>query len=124
MSDVLNFSNGVRTFLNQKLPLPVAYKLNKINNSAEKEIEFYREKFSEIIQKYGKKDESGNFVFSEDGEQILIKDDELAECNKEIKELLDLNVEIENFNLKIEDFGENVECTAEEIGNISAFFND
>ena len=51
----------------------------------------------------------------------MIQDDLIPECNKALEELMDLQVEIDNYNLKIEDFGENIECTATEIDAIAPF---
>jgi len=124
MSQILSFRQHVGSFLDQKLTLPVAYKLTKINNAVEKEAEFYQEKFNEIVDKYSKKDENGNVVFSEDGEQIMIQDDLIPECNQALEELMDLEVEINDFNLKIEDFGDGITCTATEIEAISPFLNE
>ena len=123
MAQILSFRQNIGMFLSQKLPLPVAYKLNKMNSAAEKEAEFYQEKFNEIVDKYGRTDEDGNLVFSEDGEQIMIKEDSIAECNEALEELMDLEVEIENFGLTIDDFGDNIECTATEIDAIVPFLN-
>ena len=121
MAQILTFRQHIGTFTGQKLPLPVAYKLNKINNATEKEVEFYQEKFNEIVEKYAKRNDEGKYVFSEDGEQIMIQDDKIPECNQALEELMDLVVEVETYGLKIEDFGENIECTAEEIDAISPF---
>lgn len=123
MSQILNLRQNIGFFLSQKLPLPVAYKLNKINNAADKEADFYQEKFNEIVEKYAKKDEEGNIVFSEDGEQIMIKDDLIAECNDALEELMDLEVEIDNLGLTIDAFGDNIECTATEIDAIVPFLD-
>lgn len=123
MSQVLNLRQNIGFFLSQKLPLPVAYKLNKINNAASKEADFYQEKFNEIVEKYAKKDENGNLVFSEDGEQIIIKEDLVGECNDALEELMDLEVEIDNLGLTIDAFGDNIECTATEIDAIVPFLD-
>lgn len=124
MSQILAFRQHVGLFLNQKLTLPVAYKLTKINNAVEKEAEFYQEKFNEIVDKYSKKDENGNVVFSEDGEQIMIQDDLIPECNQALEELMELEIEIDTFNLKIEDFGDNIECTPTDIDAIAPFLSE
>lgn len=124
MTQVLEFRRGVGSFLNQKLPLPVAYKLNKINTAAGKETEFYQEKFQEIIQKYGKKDDDGNLVFSEDGEQIMIEDGKIPECNEALDELMSLEVKINTYGLKIENFGDNLECTPEELEALMPFLEE
>lgn len=123
MSQILSLRQNIGFFLSQKLPLPVAYKLNKINSAAAKEADFYQEKFSEIVEKYAKKDEAGNLVFSEDGEQIMIKDDLVTECNEALEELMNLEVEIDNLGLTIDAFGENIECTAAEIDAIVPFLS-
>lgn len=123
MSQILSLRQNIGFFLSQKLPLPVAYKLNKINNAASKEADFYQEKFSEIVEKYAKKDEEGNLVFSEDGEQIMIKDDLISECNEALEELMNLEVEIDNLGLTIDAFGENIECTATQIDAIVPFLD-
>lgn len=123
MSQILSLRQNIGFFLSQKLPLPVAYKLNKINNAASKEADFYQEKFSEIVEKYAKKDEEGNLVFSEDGEQIMIKDDLISECNEALEELMNLEVEIDNLGLTIDAFGDNIECTATEIDAIVPFLD-
>lgn len=121
MSDVLALRQQIGFFLNQKLPLPVAYKLNKMNQAAIKEGEFYQEKFNEIVDKYAKTDEEGNIVFSEDGDQIMIKEELIGECNEALEELMNLEIEVETYGLKIDDFGDNIQCTAEEIEAITPF---
>ena len=121
MSDVLALRQQIGFFLNQKLPLPVAYKLNKMNQAAIKEGEFYQEKFNEIVDKYAKTDEEGNIVFSEDGEQIMIKEELIGECNEALEELMNLEIEVETYGLKIDDFGDSIQCTAEEIEATNPF---
>lgn len=121
MSDVLALRQQIGFFLNQKLPLPVAYKLNKMNQAAIKEGEFYQEKFNEIVDKYAKTDEEGNIVFSEDGDQIMIKEELIGECNEALEELMNLEIEVETYGLKIDDFGDSIQCTAEEIEAITPF---
>lgn len=121
MSDVLALRQQIGFFLNQKLPLPVAYKLNKMNQAAIKEGEFYQEKFNEIVDKYAKTDEEGNIIFSEDGDQIMIKEELIGECNEALEELMNLEIEVETYGLKIDDFGDSIQCTAEEIEAITPF---
>ena len=60
-------------------------------------------------------------VFSEDGDQIMIKDDMIDECNKALLDLQELEVEIENYNLTIEDLGDNIECTPDQLDALMPF---
>ena len=87
----------------------------------EKEGEFYTEKFQEIVDTYAKKDEEGQLVFSDDGNQILIKDGMVDECDKALEDLQSLEVQIENYGLTLEDLGENIECTPDELEALMPF---
>ena len=123
MDQLINFRNSNNFFGQQNLPLKVAYKLNKIKQAVDKEGDFYSEKFQEIINNYAKKDEEGNLVFSEDGEQIMIQDGKIEECNKALEDLQNLEVEIDNYNLTIDDFGEDLTCTPDELETLMPFLN-
>jgi len=121
MDQIIDFRNNGNIFSEVHLPLKVAYKLNKIRKAVDKEGDFYAEKFQEIVNKYAKTDENGEVIFSDDGEQIMIKDGMIDECNKELTELQELSVEIETYGLKIDDFGEDIECTPDELAAIMPF---
>ena len=121
MEQIIDFRNSEDAFSNMNLPLKAAYKLNKIRKAVEKEGDFYGEKFQEILDKYAKKDENGELVFSDDGSQIMIKDDMIEDCNKELSDLQTLEVQIENYNLTIEDFGEGIECTPDDLETLMPF---
>ena len=122
MEQLIDFRNN-NFFADTTLPLKGAYKLNKIKKSVEKENEFYIEKFQEIINTYAKKNENGELVFSDDGNQIIIKDGMVEECNKALNELQELTVEIENYGLKIEDLGETITCTPDELEALMPFLD-
>ena len=121
MEQVIAFRNNNEFFSSANLPLKGAYKLNKIRKAVDKEAEFYSEKFQQILEDYAKKDEEGNLVFSEDGNQIMIQDDKIIECNKALEDLQSLEVEIDTFNLTIEDLGEGIECTPDQLDALMPF---
>lgn len=121
MDQIIDFRNSGDFFDGTNLPLKAAYKLNKIRKAVEKEGEFYSEKFQEILNNYAKKDEKGELVFSEDGDQIMIKDDMIDECNKALTDLQNLEVQIENYGLSIDDFGEDLECTPDQLSALMPF---
>ena len=60
-------------------------------------------------------------VFSEDGNQILIKDGMVDECNKALEDLQSLEVQIETYGLTLDDLGENLECTPDELEALMPF---
>ena len=113
MDQIIAFRNNGDFFSDVSLPLKGAYKLNKIKKAVEKEGEFYTEKFQEIVDKYARKDDDGN--------QILIKDGMVDECNKALEDLQELEVEIDNFGLTLNDLGDDVECTPDELDALMPF---
>ena len=121
MDQIIAFRNNGDFFSNTTLPLKGAYKLNKIKKAVEKEGEFYTEKFQEIVEQYAKHDENGQLVFSDDGNQILIKDGMVDECNKALEDLQSLEVQVETYGLSLDDLGENLECTPEELEALMPF---
>ncbi len=121
MDQIIAFRNNGDFFAETTLPLKGAYKLNKIKKAVETEGEYYREKFQEIVNKYAKKDENGQLVFSEDGNQIIIKDGMVDECNQALEDLQNLEVQIENYGLSLADLGEDVECTPDELEALMPF---
>lgn len=123
MEQVINFRSNTDFFSNTNLPLKGAYKLNKIRKQVEKESEFYGEKFQEIVDKYAKKNEDGTLMFSEDGGQIMIQDDKIIECNKELEDLQNLPIEIDTYNLNLEDLGDDLECTPDQLEVLMPFID-
>lgn len=123
MEQIIDFRNNISFFADASLPLKGAYKINKIRKDVDKEAEFYSEKFQEILDKYSKKDENGNMVFSEEGDQIMINDGMVDECNEALTSLQNLEVEINNYNLTIDDLGEDMQCTPDELEALMPFMN-
>ena len=123
MDQIIAFRNTGDIFADYKLPLKVAYKLNKLKKAVEVEGEFYSNKFQEIVDTYAKKDDNGQIVFSDDGNQIMIQDGKIEECNQALEDLQALTVEIDNCNLTIDDFGDDIECTPEDLEALMPFLN-
>ena len=123
MDQIIAFRNAGDIFGDYKLPLKVAYKLNKLKKAIEVEGEFYSNKFQEIVDTYAKKDDNGQIVFSDDGNQIMIQDGKVEECNQALEDLQALTVEIDNCNLTIDDFGDDIECTPEDLEALMPFLN-
>ena len=123
MDQIIAFRNAGDIFGDYKLPLKVAYKLNKLKKAVEVEGEFYSNKFQEIVDTYAKKDDNGQIVFSDDGNQIMIQDGKVEECNQALNDLQTLTVEIDNCNLTIDDFGDDIQCTPEDLEALMPFLN-
>lgn len=124
MEQLMDFRNSDDFFGTTVIPLKGAYKINKIKKTVEQEAEFYSTKFQEIVDKYAQKDEEGQVKFSEDGNQILIQEDKIAECNQALEDLQNMTVEIDNLNLTLADLGDNLQCTPEQLEVLMPFMNE
>lgn len=78
--------------MNQRLPIKVSYKFIKFFSQLENEAKFFNTTLQQIIEEYGKKDEKGNFILTEDGQGVKIQDDKFNECMEKINELNNLEV--------------------------------
>ena len=103
----------------QKLPIRTAYNLSKIFARAREELEFYQQKLKEIITQYGEKDENGNLIFLEN-ENISIPKDKIKECQKEITDLQNLELEIPNYSIPLDSL-EAIKISLDEISVLLPF---
>lgn len=104
----------------QKVPFKTAYKLTLLMQEIEKHINFYQEKFRELIMEYSKKDEEGNPVPTADGQGVQLTEETTTEAYQKLAELRDLDVELPDTKFSVDDFG-NVEISADEMIMIMPF---
>lgn len=85
----------VRNLLvDQKLPIKVSYKFTRFFNELEVETKFFNDTLQKLIEEYGKKDEDGNYIYTDDKQGIKIQDDKFQECMDKIDELNKLEVNL------------------------------
>lgn len=77
---------------NDKLPISVGYKIMKALKSTEDDEVFYQNKMNEIINKYAEKSPDGQIIRSK-GRNVILQKSKINECNAEIKELEETEVE-------------------------------
>lgn len=115
MSEIIDFLNIYPEIKNNKIKIQTAYKLSKCIDFCEQEGKFYTTKLSEILEKYGEKDEHGAFCQDPETKGILVNSTNKNICEKELNELLNLEVsfdekllidikELENFELNMDLF--------------------
>lgn len=80
--------------VDQKLPIKVSYKFTKFFNELELEVKFFNETLQRLIEEYGKRDENGDFIYTDDKQGIKIQDDKFQECMDRISELNNLEVNL------------------------------
>lgn len=102
MYQVLELQTLYASIADIKLPLKTTYKFTRLMRRAEEEISFYQEKFREIIEEYGVK-ENGQYKMLSDGASIAIVPGKEVECNQKLTELRNLEVQIDNIKFSIEE---------------------
>ena len=99
---ILNDAMTIGAISNKELPIKVSYALAKNISKLEKELEIYNKEREKLIEKYSVKDKNNKTVIDENN-QIQIKDECLEDWNKDIKELQDIEVEIDIHKFKLEE---------------------
>ena len=103
----------------QKLPVKTAYNLSKIFSRAYEELKFYQEKLQEILNQYGEKDSKGNIIFLDNGSASIQKD-KIEECQKEILDLQNLEIEIPDYSISLDSL-DNIKISLNEISLLNPF---
>lgn len=85
---------------NMELNIKVSYAVAKNINKIEKDLEVYNAEKAKLINKYGEKDEEGKLKTREDG---TVNIEDIENWNKDIKELLSLESEIDIHKINEED---------------------
>ena len=114
MYEVLDLQSLYGSIANIKLPLKTTYKFARLMKRAEEEIAFYQEKFHELLEEYGVK-ENGEYKLTPDGQSVLIIPGKEAECNAKLAELRNLEVTIEGVKFSIEEL-EGIDVSISELG--------
>lgn len=99
LNTLLQVRKVLGAHVNEPLPTILAYKILKFMKGTDVEGEFYNDKLREIIEKYGARDDAGNIV--RNGDSVSISPEFLDECNKEIAELGDTEIEIPQIRFSI-----------------------
>ena len=89
---------------NKPINIKTAYKLAKLRTSLQSESDFYNSKLQAIIQKYGEVDENGNFIFTDNGNGVKIKQNMLEACQEEVDELERLDITKPDIRFSLDEF--------------------
>lgn len=123
MYEVLELQNLYNSIAHIKLPLKTTYKFTRLMKRAEEEINFYQEKFQEIVEEYGVKEENGQYKLTPDGMSIVIIPGKEVECNQKIAELRNLDVLIDGIKFSIEEL-EGIDVSISELSCLMSLIED
>lgn len=119
LEELVNATEGLKGLSQKQLKARCAYAVGKILKSADAEIQSFNETRMELIKKYGEKDDKGELKTEENG-NVRIPAEQMEAFSRELRELLDTNVEISANKIKMDDIGE-VEFTPAEMAQLENF---
>ena len=114
MHQIIDLPPFIDKVKKQKLPFKTSYKIALFAQEVQKHFSFYQESFQNLIFEYGKKDENGNLVPTEDGQGVMLVEETMNEAYTKLAELRELDVELPDTKFLVEEFGD-LELTPEEI---------
>lgn len=122
MFEVLELQKLYNSIANIKMPLKTTYKFARLMKRAEEEISFYQEKFREIVEEYGVK-ENGEYKLTPDGQSIAIIPGKEIECNTKLAELRNLDVLIDGIKFTIEEL-DGIDVSISELSCLMSLIED
>ena len=123
MLKVLDLRDLYAKISSQALPIATTYKLSKLFEAIQKESEFYSTHLDEIIATYGKKDENGQYILTEDKNGVQIDPANIPEVESKLQELWNIEVELPDVKFKLAEL-EKVELTVQEFNSFLPFIED
>lgn len=98
---ILNDSARLSQIAQKELPVRVSYAIAKNITKLQAELNAYNTERGKLIEKYSVKDESGTTITDENN-QIKIQPELLVDWNKDIKELLSIENEVDIHQFSID----------------------
>lgn len=112
---IVNDANFLGDLTQKQLPIRVSYAIAKNVAKIESELKVYNNEREKLIDKYCVKDDEGKNLIDENN-QLKIADEHLEDWNKDINELLDIEVDIDMHKFNVNDLlNSNCEMTASEL---------
>lgn len=123
MHEIINFPSFYEKIKSLKLPFKTSYRLALLSLEVEKHINYYQEQFRSLLMEYGKKDDNGNLVPTDDGQGIRLVEETMEEAYIKISELRNLEVELNGYSFTSDDF-DGIELSPEEMVVILPFIKE
>ena len=112
---IVNDSSFLGNLTQKQLPVKVSYAIAKNITKIEKELDIYNKERQKLIDKYCEKNEDGTNKVDEHS-NIRISDEHLENWNKDVNDLLDIEIHIDMHKFNVNDLlNSNCEIAASEL---------
>lgn len=121
LEQLIQINQIFERFYNKTLPVKTSYKIMKFLEGANKDIQFFKEKLAELIDKYGEKDSEDRLILKDDNYKI--KEDCIIDFNNDYAELQEIEIEIKDIIFTLDEL-ESMELTPMELYIIKDFIEE
>lgn len=104
---------------NMELPIKLSYTFSKNITKIDRELTTYNKERQKLIEKYGEKDEEGNLKNKEDGTINIL---DIDSFNKDLKEILEIETEVDIHLIDLEKVDADINITPGELMVIDYMF--
>lgn len=121
ISDLLNSTEALQKLAGTDLKAKLAWQVARLLKAAEAELQSFNEARTNLIKKYGEKDENGELITDENG-NCKITPNFIDTFSNELNELIDSEVEISANKISINDL-DNTNFTPSEMTVLEEFID-
>lgn len=104
---------------NMELPIKLSYAISKNITKIDRELTTYNKERQKLIEKYGEKDEEGNLETKEDGTINIL---DIDSFNNDLKEILDIETELDIHLIDLEKVNADINITPGELMLVDYMF--
>ena len=116
---LVNSIGALTKLTNMELPIRLSYAISKNITNIDRELVAYNKEREKLIMKYGEKDEEGNLKTKEDGTINIL---DIESFNKDLKEILDIEAEVDIHVIDLEKVNVDINITPGELMIIGYMF--
>ena len=102
-----------------ELPIKLSYAFSKNITKIDSELTVYNKERQKLIEKYGEKDKEGNLKTKEDGTINIL---DIDSFNKDLKEILEIETEVDIHVIDLENINADINITPGELMVIDYMF--
>ena len=95
----------------KNLKLRSSFNIAKFLSLTEKDTQFFQDKVIELIQKYGARDDSGQFILENNGSSVQIQQEYSNECQRGLDEINNYEIEVPELKIYYTDLPEGLSVT-------------
>lgn len=124
LSDIFQLAQLEPKIKDKKMSIKTTYKFTRLFKEIEEQVNFFNETLSNLIKEYGKRDENGEFVLTENKSGVMIQEDRYNECMAKVQELNELEPELSYIpSFKLEEL-DNLELSIDDLNLLMPFIEE